>query len=129
MQTEFPRSMRRAYRDWVEEQIEEFKDNVPRSALLDLADEVCRELRVDDSGQYQITEILLCTAMDRRIFRLLKLPGYRAWCTQRAARVQEPSPAAGVRARIGVGRIAPVVLEPEPEGMMAVEPEPTACVA
>lgn len=77
-----PRSLRRAYVDWVEEQIEEFKDRIPRAQLLDMADEVVTELRVDGGGQYQLTEILLCNAMDRRIFRMLKLPGYRAWCAQ-----------------------------------------------
>ena len=79
------RSLRRAYVDWVEEQIEEFKDRIPRSQLLQLADEVVTGLRVDEDGQYQLTEILLCNAMDRRIFRMLKLPGYRAWCAHRKA--------------------------------------------
>jgi hypothetical protein len=78
-----PRSLRRAYVDWVEEQIEEFKDRIPRGELLSLADEVVNDLRVNDSGQYQLTEILLCNAIDRRIVRMLKLPGYRTWAAQR----------------------------------------------
>lgn len=118
MPTEYPRSMRRAYREWVEEQIELFKDNVPRSMLLDLADEVCRELRVDNAGQYQLTEVLLCTAMDRRIFRLLKLPGYRAWCAQRAADAAAPAEPA-MRARVEVGRISPAQVPDEPEVCVA----------
>jgi hypothetical protein len=77
-----PRSLRRAYVEWVEEQIEEFKERIPRAQLLAMADEVVTGLRVDGGGQYQLTEILLCNAMDRRIFRMLKLPGYRAWCAQ-----------------------------------------------
>lgn len=78
------RSLRRAYVEWVGEQIEEFKDQIPRAQLLSLADEVVTALRMDEDGQYQLTEILLCNAMDRRIFRMLKLPGYRAWCAQQA---------------------------------------------
>ena len=58
-----PRSLRRAYVDWVEEQIEEFKERIPRAQLLSMADEVVTELRMDTGGQYQLTEILLCNAM------------------------------------------------------------------
>jgi hypothetical protein len=78
-----PRSLRRAYLDWVEEQIEDFKETVSRSDLLRLADEVVEELRITQQGQYQLTELLLTTAVDRKIFRLLNLPGYRGWCSAR----------------------------------------------
>jgi hypothetical protein len=91
MKSTSSRSLRRAYVDWVEEQIEEFKDTIPRSQLLQLADEVVTGLRVDKDGQYQLTEILLCNAMDRRIFRMLKLPGYRAWCAHHRAEEAAPS--------------------------------------
>jgi hypothetical protein len=74
-----PRSLRRAYQEWVEEQVEEFKDNMPRADLLRLADEVVRELRMNHRGQYQLTELLLCNAVDRYVVRMLHLPGYRAW--------------------------------------------------
>lgn len=73
------RSLRRAYLEWVEEQIEAFKESIPRSDLLRIAEEAIEELRVNQKGQYQLTELLLCDAVDRRIARLLKLPGYRAW--------------------------------------------------
>jgi hypothetical protein len=73
------RSLRRAYLEWVDEQIEEYKDLIPRSELLRLADRVVEELRVNQLGQYQITEILLCAAVDRAIFRILDLPSYRSW--------------------------------------------------
>src|SRR3954465_6340990 len=65
------RSLRRAYLEWVEEQVEAFKDRVPRGQLLDLADEVCTDLRVSRGGQYQLTELLLCSAINRRIYKLL----------------------------------------------------------
>ena len=84
MSTASPRSLRRAYLEWVEEQVEDFKDSIPRSRLLAIADEVVTELQLARGGQYQLTEILLCDAMNRYLFRLLKLPGYRDWCEQRA---------------------------------------------
>ncbi len=80
-------SLRQLYEEWVEEQIEDYKDSVNRSDLLRLADEVVEELRVSPRGQYQLTEMLLWTAVDRKIFKLLKLPGYRTWCSARRAAV------------------------------------------
>lgn len=91
MSSRSPRSLRRAYVEWVEEQLEEFKDRIPRAQLLSLADEVVTELRVNDAGQYQLTEILLCNAMDRRILRMLKLPGYRAWSAQHRDEAAAPA--------------------------------------
>ena len=70
----------------MEEQVEAFKDSIPRGDILRLADEVVSELRVSADGQYQLTELLLCAAIDRRIVRMLKLPGYRAWCAERRER-------------------------------------------
>ncbi len=84
---ESTRSLRRAYLEWVEEQIEEFKDSIPRSELLRLADQVVEELRLSRRGQYQLTELLLCDAVDRKIFRMLKLPGYKRWCASQEAAV------------------------------------------
>jgi hypothetical protein len=90
MRSDSPRSLRRAYVDWVEARIEEYKDRIPRAELLALADEVIRDLRMSPDGQYQLTEMLLCHAIDRRLFRMLKLPGYRAWCAQQDARTLPP---------------------------------------
>ncbi|HET6228992.1 MAG TPA: hypothetical protein VFE05_02870 [Longimicrobiaceae bacterium] len=108
--------MRRAYLEWVEEQVEDFKDSIPRAKLLDLADEVATELRMSPDGQYQLTEILMCAAVDRRIIRLLKLPGYRAWAAQHRVSAapqphEPPHPelAPHEPARITVPRIAPAL--------------------
>jgi len=119
-----PRSLRRAYVEWVEEQIEEFKERIPRAQLLAMADEVVNELRVDTGGQYQLTEILLCNAMDRRIFRMLKLPGYRAWCSQRSTRAEVisfPLPDRFVSAPAAPPRAVTAAAEQE-------QPAPLACV-
>lgn len=83
MQLDSPRSLRREYLEWIEDQIEEYKDSVPRCRLLELADEVVEDLKVTKRGQYQLTEMLLCEAVDRRIFRMLRLPSYRTWSVHR----------------------------------------------
>jgi hypothetical protein len=87
-----PPSRRRAYLAWVEEQIEEYKESVSRTALLEVADEVVKEVRVNAKGQYQLTEVLLAEAVDRKIFRMLKLPSYRAWVEQNPPKVPPPRP-------------------------------------
>lgn len=69
----------------MEEQIEAFKESVSRSELLGVADEVVAELRVNTRGQYQLTELLLSEAVDRKIFRMLKLPTYRSWAADHPA--------------------------------------------
>lgn len=79
------RRSRQEYLEWVEEQVEAYKDALPRSDLLSHADQVVDELRMTKRGQYQLTEILLCAALDRHIFRLLKLPSYRVWLAERDA--------------------------------------------
>ena len=83
MPNESASTLRRIYLEWVEEQIEDYKDSVSRSDLMRLAEEACEDLGQDPEGQYQLTELLLCTAVDRKIFRLLKLPGYRTWRSTR----------------------------------------------
>src|SRR4051812_31341963 len=92
MSPESPRSLRRSYREWVEEQVEDFKDSIPRGRLLAIADEVVEQLRLSQGGQYQFTEVLLCDAVNRHLFRLLKLPGYRAWVELRRAELEQPTP-------------------------------------
>lgn len=118
-----PRSLRRAYLEWVEEQVEEFKDSIPRSHLLSIAETVVDELRVTRGGQYQLTELMLCGAVDRYLVRMLKLPGYRAWAAQHRA-AAEP---------VRDPQIIPIreILPAAPPAIAIVrdeEPEPVACV-
>ncbi|HYJ79996.1 MAG TPA: hypothetical protein VEW03_10365 [Longimicrobiaceae bacterium] len=95
MSAQAPRSLRRAYEEWVEERVEDFKDSIPRGEILAIADRVVEELQTTGAGQYQLTELLLCDAVDRHLVRMLKLPGYRAWCAQRR-RAAPPEKHAGV---------------------------------
>ena len=97
-------SLRSLYLEWVEEQLEEFKDSVPRSELLTIADEVVAELQMNRKGQYQLTELLLLEEVDRTLFKRLKLPSFRAWAAAYRQGLRQQS----------VPREAMPVAEPEP---------------
>ena len=70
---------RRQYQAWVEEQIEEYKTALTRDELLDLAEKAVDDLFTTPDGQYPLTEILLCDAVDALLFRRLNLPDYKQW--------------------------------------------------
>ena len=70
---------RQQYQAWVEEQIEEFKTALTRDELLNLAEQAVQELFTSPDGQYPLTEILLCDAVDRLLFQRLNLPDYKHW--------------------------------------------------
>lgn len=70
---------RHTYQAWVEEQIEEYKTALTREELLDLAEQAVEDLFTTPDGQYPLTEILLCDAVDALLFRRLNLPDYKHW--------------------------------------------------
>ena len=70
---------RQRYQAWVEEQLEEHKAGLSREELLDLAEEAVDQLFHTPDGQYPLTEILLCDAVDTLIFRKLGLPEFKQW--------------------------------------------------
>lgn len=70
---------RQQYLDWVDDQIEEYKAALTREELLDVAEEAVTRLRSHPDGQYSLTELLLCDAVDALIFEKLGLPDYRGW--------------------------------------------------
>jgi len=72
-----PRSLRAEYEEFIEQRIEEFKDGLPRSAILGIGDEAVQELA--RAEQYTLTEILLQEQVDSIIRRRLRLPSYRRW--------------------------------------------------
>lgn len=84
----------------MEDQVEDFKERISRNELLSLADDVVRNLRVSPRGQYQFTEVLLAEAVDRHIFRLLKLPSYRAWLTTHPPSPPTPGPESESRTEV-----------------------------
>jgi hypothetical protein len=87
--TELPQHPRRLYEAWVEDQIEDHKCALSRDELLALADEAVAQLFDSPDGQYPLTEILLCDAVDRLLFARLGLPDFRQW--QRMRRFDTPN--------------------------------------
>jgi len=98
-----PRSLKHEYELYVEEEIEHYKESVPRQALLAIGDEAVAVLAGD--SQFSLTELLLCEEVDRLIFRRLRLPTYETWKRRRlkaAAELRRPE-------RWGLTADAPVV--------------------
>jgi hypothetical protein len=75
------RSLRHEYELYVEEEIEKYKESLPRSALLGIGDEAAKLLASDP--QIGLTELLLWEEVDRIIRKRLGLASYRAWRRQR----------------------------------------------
>ena len=73
---------RQEYTAWIEEQIEDFKTSLTRDELLTLADEAVQGLFTTPDGQYPLTEMLLCDAVDALLFQRLGLPDYKTWAKQ-----------------------------------------------
>lgn len=70
---------RQRYQAWIEEQLEEHKAALTRDELLDLAEVAVQQLFDAPDGQYPLTEILLCDAVDRLLLARLNLPDFRQW--------------------------------------------------
>lgn len=79
MSNAFTPPTRHQYQLWVEEQIEEYKTALTRDELLSLAERAVEELFTTPDGQYPLTEILLCDAVDALLFKRLNLPDYKHW--------------------------------------------------
>lgn len=76
-----PRSLRHEYELFVEEEIENYKDSVPRHALLSIGDEAVASLRTRE--QLALDELLLCDEVDRIISKRLRVPSYETWRKRR----------------------------------------------
>jgi hypothetical protein len=81
------RSLRHEYELYVEEEIEKYKESLPRSALLGIGDEAAKSLAAEP--QLGLTEVLLCEEVDRIIRKRLRLSSYRAWRRQRLKTLAE----------------------------------------
>ena len=82
-----PRSLRHEYELYVEAEIENYKESIPRHVLLGIGDEAVASLERD--AQLSLTEMLLCEEVDRLIFRRLRLPSYDTWRRRRVKAVAE----------------------------------------
>jgi hypothetical protein len=70
---------RQRYQAWIEEQLEDYKAGLTRDELLDLAEVAVDQLFDAPDGQYPLTEILLCDAVDRLLLARLSVPTFRQW--------------------------------------------------
>lgn len=81
------RSLKHEYELFVEQEIENYKESVPRSVLLGIGDEAVSALSADP--QFALTELLLCDEVDKIIFKRLRLPGYDTWRRRRIKLIDE----------------------------------------
>jgi hypothetical protein len=81
------RSLRHEYELFVEQEIENYKESVPRSVLLSIGDEAVVSLQ--NAPQFVLTELLLCEEVDRIIVKRLRLPSYDAWRRRRLKLIDE----------------------------------------
>src|SRR5215469_597810 len=76
-----PRSLKYEYEVYVEREIENYKDSLPRPVLLGIGDEAVRSL--SRQPQFALTELVLWEEVDRIIMRRLRLPTYQTWRRRR----------------------------------------------
>lgn len=81
MATRAARSLRHEYALYVEQEIENYKESIPRSAILAIGDEAAARLAAEP--QFALTELLLLEEVDRIIFKRLRLPRYETWRKKR----------------------------------------------
>lgn len=81
------RSLRYEYELFVEQEIENYKESVPRGVLLGIGDDAVKSLI--SAPQFALTELLLWQEVDRLIFKRLRLPGYETWRRRRIKLIGE----------------------------------------
>ena len=81
------RSLQHEYELYIEREIENYKESIPRSALLKIGDEAVAALA--EHSQLALTELLLWEEVDRIIRARLRLPTYRTWRRRRLKELEE----------------------------------------
>jgi hypothetical protein len=87
MATRPSRSLKYEYELYLEREIENYKESVPRSVLLSIGDDAVRALA--DQQQFALTELLLVDEVDKIIFKRLRLPAYVTWRKRRIKLIDE----------------------------------------
>lgn len=72
-----PRSLKHQYDQFVENEIEDYKESISRTTLLKIGDEAVASLQ--SSAQFAMNELLLVAEVDRIIRKRLRLPSYATW--------------------------------------------------
>jgi hypothetical protein len=81
------RSLKHEYELYLEREIENYKESVPRSVLLTIGDDAVRALA--EQQQFALTELLLCDEVDKIIVKRLRLPSYDTWRKRRVKLLAE----------------------------------------
>jgi hypothetical protein len=76
-----PKSLKHEYQLYVEREIEDYKDSIPRSAILGIGDEAVATLRSQE--QFEFNELVLWDEVDRIIRQRLRIPAYATWRRRR----------------------------------------------
>src|SRR5690606_9134002 len=82
-----PRSLRHEYELYVDREIENYKESIPRGVILGIGEEAVRSL--SSQPQLALTEILLCAEVDRIIRGRLRIPSFSTWRRRRLRSLRE----------------------------------------
>jgi len=82
-----PRSLHHEYELFVENEIENYKESVSRSAILKIGDEAVAAIQ--STEQFAMDELLLCEEVDRIIRKRLRIPAYQTWRRKRVKALEE----------------------------------------
>jgi len=81
------RSLQHEYERYVEQEIEAYKESVPRSVLLGIGDEAVAVLA--KQAQFTLTELIVWEEVDRIIAKRLRLPTATTWRRRRLKLIEE----------------------------------------
>lgn len=87
MLMEQPRSLKHEYELYVENEIENYKFAIPRSALLKVGDEAVAQLNAQE--QFNMDELLVWAEVDKIIRKRLRIPAFRTWQSRRIKLIEE----------------------------------------
>ncbi len=87
MLTETPRSLRHEYDMYVENEIENYKFAISRSAMLSIGDEAVAQLNAQE--QFNMDELLVWAEVDKIIRKRLRIPAFRTWQRRRIKLIEE----------------------------------------
>jgi len=81
------RSLKHEYEIFVEQEIENYKDSIPRSAILRIGDEAVANLQAAE--QFAFDELLIWAEVDRIIRLRQRIPTYATWRRRRLKLIAE----------------------------------------